>query len=1528
MSSKKISQFQEVNNTDDTTRIPIIQGNPAFDAIISPENLLNSLSEMQQSDWNETDDTKADYIKNKPVDIMVEGDFVGENATKSVHLSDEATHSLTSDDAVNAEYSINDNDGNNIVTTYQKKLDNDLNTSSKYVVGAINEINSIAKNGQQALVFDDYNDLTSFLLTASTDNVKIGQTIFIKTINVADVWISTINLNSVDYTFIDDETFTIDILNNNGQIGYFNLSKMETGKVILENYVPYTGATKDVDLQDFVLNSQGSEYGENILVDGNTISFKENFYIQSNNGVKTIMTDDLGENNLSINPYNNYQKVDVNGDIINNNTIATKGIKLDVNEPYVVSNPGEIGWNATQGTFDMKLLNNTILQAGQELHIYAKAVGDISNGDVVQLIGSQGGHLIIKKAVQSEIITNPNLIIGVATDNISNGNFGYVTNFGEINNIYTYGYSEGDSLYFNITGSTAGTFTNVKPNAPYPIIRLGSILRAQTGNAENGKIGIRLTYSTKLQDLSDVNGTPLTTSGQILVWNNTTGTHDFTDNINNYSTISNSDAKYALQDGTILYSNTKWFIPQSNQTITVSSNGLSVTITNPLANSPVNYYFTSDMVGAKLTINGISRIISGYTSSSVVSLSSAFPTSMWGQSYPYTTWGVYVRILNFNGTNFDFRRGLQSGGAPPNSVILQDTGGFIKTQFSYRVADDFNLWNDTMHLRDSEKILWKNGNCDATADTGIRRESAGLLAIYDGITTSNYKDLKLRNITTTDGTNSITISGNIITTPVTNQNINFVNNGSGYMNFMSGNGILANRISTPNTDLSLNGGTNYGIIFSTNNSEKMKITSGGTVNILETVGNELAPSITIGNWILDAGFSISSGSLIRSTGYGYGFAQPSTPIVPVIGSLYKIVITAGAGYMGNYYLKYQFGGVSRDLPINATKTDYIVANTTDNFKIWDVSGGEYTTITSISIKLVTNGSGDVNVGGNLTVNGKTNYTNIVNFGTISNTAAPVAINTNDVTGEALRIYRTNNLTNYLSINFSDGFSARILNNSDKILLFDTTSTNNGFLFRRNSTGLLSIGENLKDNVGIGTSTPAHKLEINNTGSNATGFAFNIIGDNGSTNGSRAGFKLTDITTSTGSFSFISRNNNFEMNQEFAPYANLWKVSSTGNLTVLGNITSLGTGITTFNGTGRFGTGSNYTQLTSSQLECWINDIKSSEFSGTKISFYDENSNVAGGNVNNFYVNDNVNNVNSSFNANNISFYDNNNAKYSQLSIYGVEFADENNVIYTGVNLNGFYTNDGTNQKVVYLSTGGLTISDNINLLTGTYTNSLMNIYDENYGTLVNFERGNCYLTEPMSFNFYTGGSVEINSRGFLFSGDATFFDDLQGDITKTKTVGTRVTLNDTENTINFTNTSTLSDYVFLNFQMSHKWKIGSIIYPHIHWEQTLSTTPNWLIQYRWQKQGGPKTTAWTNYKCDVNVFTYTSGTLNQISNNEGITPPDGAGLSDIIEIRVIRDTANASGLFTPGNTYAATASITSIDIHYECSQLGSNNLYS
>lgn len=177
-------------------------------------------------------------------------------------------------------------------------------------------------------------------------------------------------------------------------------------------------------------------------------------------------------------------------------------------------------------------------------------------------------------------------------------------------------------------------------------------------------------------------------------------------------------------------------------------------------------------------------------------------------------------------------------------------------------------------------------------------------------------------------------------------------------------------------------------------------------------------------------------------------------------------------------------------------------------------------------------------------------------------------------------------------------------------------------------------------------------------------------------------------------------------------------------------------------------------------------------------------------------------------------------------------------------------------------------------------------------------------------------------------GNATVYDDLLGDVTGVKTTGTGVSINATQSSLDYTTAANLSDYAYFNYQISHKWKIGSSIFPHIHFEQNNNAVPNWLIQYRWQKQGQEKTTSWTNLKCTTLAFTYTSGTLNQIAYSTAISAPVDSGLSDIIQIRILRDNANTSGVFSGADAYSGWASITSVDMHYEIDTLGSRSEYS
>ena len=190
-------------------------------------------------------------------------------------------------------------------------------------------------------------------------------------------------------------------------------------------------------------------------------------------------------------------------------------------------------------------------------------------------------------------------------------------------------------------------------------------------------------------------------------------------------------------------------------------------------------------------------------------------------------------------------------------------------------------------------------------------------------------------------------------------------------------------------------------------------------------------------------------------------------------------------------------------------------------------------------------------------------------------------------------------------------------------------------------------------------------------------------------------------------------------------------------------------------------------------------------------------------------------------------------------------------------------------------------------------------------------------------------NLAVEADGTLrMDGAATVFDDMFGDITKVKVKGSGLLLNDTENTIDFTPSANLSDYAIVVYQMSHKWKMGTAIYPHFHWVQESNSVPNFLIQYRWQENGKAKTTDWAYYKCNTaSAFSYTSGSLNQITHGSGLTPPADYGISDVIQIRILRDTGNASGVFSGNDPYSGTVSISSVDCHFEIDTEGSRSEY-
>ena len=165
----------------------------------------------------------------------------------------------------------------------------------------------------------------------------------------------------------------------------------------------------------------------------------------------------------------------------------------------------------------------------ENLFVEVTANGNIANGDVVQYDSAIGasGKIRAKKAVASEINANPKLILGVATNAISNGQDGTVNWFGEINGINTTGYTAGQIVYYASESATPGQFTATKPTAPNVQIELGIV---KVVHGTQGVIKIRPCFGMFLSELHDihVNG-HVFVGGETIMFNIATNRYEIYD---------------------------------------------------------------------------------------------------------------------------------------------------------------------------------------------------------------------------------------------------------------------------------------------------------------------------------------------------------------------------------------------------------------------------------------------------------------------------------------------------------------------------------------------------------------------------------------------------------------------------------------------------------------------------------------------------------------------------------------------------------------------------------------------------------------------------------------------------------------------------------------------------------------------------------------------------------------------------------------------------------------------------------------
>lgn len=391
-----------------------------------------------------------------------------------------------------------------------------INGSIGYIAKNSNAGNAaVASNGVGIDPVDDYSN--------STYIAHFGTGYYIPTFAGNGALFSTKTLligtyGTGDVDFVTGNTF----LTTSSKFKIFNNGQLKIGTT------PNTGTTSD-DL--LVRDSSGNikilPYPTIPTIPTNT----SDFINDGSDGTSTyVETDELGQVAFS-NDYNDLDNLptipttdnlvpytgatqDVN---LGPNSITADSFNLNTNSTESVD-VGKIVWNQADGTFDMGLYNGVTLQAGQEMHIYAKASGAINNGDAVQFAGAQGDHLLIKKAVPSEINSNPEYFVGVATQDFANNDFGYVTVFGQVRELNTSMYPEGTVLYYQSSGSTDGLLTDTRPTGPLAKIIVAAVVRSHNNQ---GALMVRPHVMPMIGDVQNIEITDVQ-NGDILVYNSST----------------------------------------------------------------------------------------------------------------------------------------------------------------------------------------------------------------------------------------------------------------------------------------------------------------------------------------------------------------------------------------------------------------------------------------------------------------------------------------------------------------------------------------------------------------------------------------------------------------------------------------------------------------------------------------------------------------------------------------------------------------------------------------------------------------------------------------------------------------------------------------------------------------------------------------------------------------------------------------------------------------------------------------------
>lgn len=222
-----------------------------------------------------------------------------------------------------------------------------------------------------------------------------------------------------------------------------NTSGTNTGDQDLSGLVPYTGATQDVNLGDFGLQTGNIEFDLTPTAAPTTV-----------------------------------------GSMSWNDNAGTVDLKLKGGNVTL-----QIGQETVARVVNKTATNITLLE---------------DNYQVVRITGAIGGRPKVDLALADNDL-NSATTLGLVTETILNNQEGFITTSGQVQQINTTGslqgetWADGDIIY--LSGTVAGRLTNIKPAAPIHTVIMGIV---EYAHITQGKIFVKVDNGYELEELHNV----------------------------------------------------------------------------------------------------------------------------------------------------------------------------------------------------------------------------------------------------------------------------------------------------------------------------------------------------------------------------------------------------------------------------------------------------------------------------------------------------------------------------------------------------------------------------------------------------------------------------------------------------------------------------------------------------------------------------------------------------------------------------------------------------------------------------------------------------------------------------------------------------------------------------------------------------------------------------------------------------------------------------------------------------------------